>query len=83
MLYKILHWQTWNELTALIWAAEKGHTACARLLLELGADKEAKNIVRSKHKTFCHFSINCAFLYRSLLFIFTFGRVRFIVHMPK
>ena len=64
MLYNIL--QTWNELTALIWAAEKGHTACARLLLELGADKEAKNIVRSKHKTFCHFSINCAFLYRRL-----------------
>ncbi len=33
--------------TALIWAAEKGHADCARLLLDSGADKEAKDKVRA------------------------------------
>ena len=28
--------------TALMWAAEKGHADCARLLLDAGADKKAK-----------------------------------------
>ena len=32
--------------TALIVAAERGHTECARLLVEGGADKDAKNNVR-------------------------------------
>jgi ankyrin repeat protein len=32
--------------TALQSAAEKGHTDCVRLLLEAGADKETKDIVR-------------------------------------
>jgi hypothetical protein len=33
--------------TALIWAAEKGHADCARLLLDAGADKNAKTNVRA------------------------------------
>jgi ankyrin repeat protein len=32
--------------TALICAGLNGHVECARLLLEVGADKEAKNNVR-------------------------------------
>ena len=32
--------------TALMAAAEKGHTECVRLLLDSGADKEAKNNAR-------------------------------------
>ena len=31
---------------ALIWAAIEGHADCARLLLDAGADKEAKAKVR-------------------------------------
>ena len=33
-------------LTALICAAEYGHTSCARLLIDAGADKDAKDEVR-------------------------------------
>ena len=33
--------------TALIWAAENGRTECVRLLLEGGANKEAKQLVRA------------------------------------
>jgi hypothetical protein len=33
---------------ALIYAAEYGHTGCARLLIDAGADKEAKNNVRRR-----------------------------------
>ena len=36
-----------NGSTALIWAAEKGHSDCARLLLDAGADKNAKCNVRA------------------------------------
>ena len=32
--------------TALIWAAERNHTDCVRLLVEAGADMEVKNSVR-------------------------------------
>ncbi len=32
--------------TALIWAAQKGHTDCVRLLIDTGANKEAKESVR-------------------------------------
>ena len=34
------------ELTPLICAAEKGHADCVRLLLDAGADTEAKKMVR-------------------------------------
>ena len=34
------------KFTALMLAAEGGQTDCVRLLLDSGADKEAKNIVR-------------------------------------
>jgi ankyrin repeat protein len=36
-----------NGFTALICAAENGHADCARLLLDAGADKEVKNLVRA------------------------------------
>jgi ankyrin repeat protein len=32
--------------TVLIWAAANGHTDCVRLLIDAGADKEARNHVR-------------------------------------
>ena len=35
-----------RENTALICAAENGHSNCVRLLLDAGADKEAKDVVR-------------------------------------
>ncbi len=34
---------------ALIYAAESGHAECARLLIDAGADKDAKNDVRVGH----------------------------------
>ena len=33
--------------TALLWAAENGRMDCARLLLDAGADKNAKSNVRA------------------------------------
>ena len=38
---------TQDGQTALICAAREGHMNCARLLLDAGADKEAKNNVRA------------------------------------
>jgi ankyrin repeat protein len=32
--------------TALMWAAAKGHAECVRLLIDVGADKEAQCDVR-------------------------------------
>ena len=37
-----------HGMTALIWACYKGHADCARLLLDAGADKNAKNEVRAR-----------------------------------
>ncbi len=37
-----------NGRTALFYAAIKGHAECVRLLLDAGADKEAKNNVRGR-----------------------------------
>jgi hypothetical protein len=42
--------------TALIWAAWNGHADCVRLLINVGADKDAKSIVR--HRSLLYF---CAF----------------------
>ncbi len=43
------HWSggAQNGYTALICAAMNGHVDCARLLLDAGADKNAKNNVRA------------------------------------
>lgn len=35
-----------DGLTSLLYSVENGHTECVRLLVESGADKEAKNDVR-------------------------------------
>ncbi len=35
-----------NGWTALMWAAQNGHADCVRLLLDAGADKDAKTRVR-------------------------------------
>ena len=37
---------TQKGFTALICAAEKGHLECLKALLEAGADKDAKTLVR-------------------------------------
>ena len=37
------------ERTALMWAARNGHVESVLMLIELGAEKEAKNIVRVRH----------------------------------
>ena len=37
-----------NGETALIWAAERGHADCVRLLLDAGADKNVKTEVRAR-----------------------------------
>ena len=38
---------------ALICAAENGHADCTRLLLDAGADKEAKDVVRGRVRSAC------------------------------
>jgi ankyrin repeat protein len=38
--------RTQSGCTALIYAAANGHADCARLLLDAGADKNAKDVVR-------------------------------------
>ena len=47
MLPAMQHW-----CTALILAADKGHLDCVRLLVEVGADTEAQNIVRDTQSRF-------------------------------
>ena len=56
--------QTQGRATALIVAAERGHTECVRLLVEGGAEKDAKNSVRSLDLT--------RFLYSVLSFFVLF-----------
>ena len=36
-----------HDYTALMWAADKGHMECARLLLDAGANKDLKDEVRA------------------------------------
>jgi ankyrin repeat protein len=48
-----MHWRAQHGRTPLIWAAEKGHTDCARLLLDAGADTNAKGDVRARASFFC------------------------------
>ena len=46
----LTHTQT--GFTAVLYAAQKGHTDCLRALLEAGADKNAANLVRSERHLF-------------------------------
>jgi hypothetical protein len=56
--------------TALIFAAERGHVDCVRLLLEVGVNKEAKNRVRCLIIQFCEKCVLIIFIriYFMLLF---------------
>ncbi len=51
----IPHHISQDGYTALIWAAQCGHTDCVRLLVEAGADKQAMTTVRalSRHMFLC------------------------------
>ena len=42
----MLEFDSQDGWTALIWAAWNGHTECVRLLIDAGADKDAKDQVR-------------------------------------
>ena len=46
---RLAHMAAWsqNGHTALMCAAESGHVDCARLLLDAGADMNAKDVVRA------------------------------------
>ena len=46
LLSALCHFQTQYGCTAMIAAAHAGHTECVRLLLDAGADKNAKACVR-------------------------------------
>ncbi len=47
------HTHSQDGCTALLRAAESGHADCVRLLLDAGADKNAKNRVRVNTLSFC------------------------------
>ncbi len=46
MVRTLAYTRSQSEYTALMFAAARGHADCARLLLDAGADKNAKNEVR-------------------------------------
>jgi ankyrin repeat protein len=41
-----VHFKPQDGTTALMFAAQRGHAECVRILLQSGANKEAKNQVR-------------------------------------
>jgi hypothetical protein len=47
------------EMTALMRAAENGHADCLRLLIDAGADKEARNNVRRRSLLCCGAFLFC------------------------
>ena len=47
LILSLLREHAQDEMTALLWAAMEGHADCVRLLLDAGADKDAKNNVRN------------------------------------
>ena len=53
-----------NGFTALMWAAENGHTDCVGLLLAAGANREAKSNVR--RRSFFHLRLQNEFLVSAL-----------------
>jgi hypothetical protein len=55
--------QSQQRDTALIHASENYQTACLRLLVEAGADMDAKDNVRRINIIFCFFLIGCSCLF--------------------
>ena len=51
-----------NGLMGLIWAANKGHADCVRLLIDAGADKEAKSEVSARSLHIFHLCLLLYFL---------------------
>ncbi len=80
-----VHWAAHAQYgrTALIWAAAKGHADCVRLLLDAGADKEAKCKVRASAVARVGIASRCLvgfliFLHSYFSFVFfCFGESRF------
>ena len=71
--------------TALICATQSGHAECVRLLIDAGADKEAKDVVRvgrcfaDESSCFAQFS-TFFFLCTNCLFLFKLFHLRLCVH---
>ena len=64
-------WYSQFRFTALIRAAQAGHADCVRLLLDVGADKDAKEYVRAARIIvcvciLCHFLLMYVRMYRYL-----------------
>jgi hypothetical protein len=53
--------------TALMWAADRGHADCARLLIDAGADKEAKDDVR-RRPLLCWGTLSISVFFISIVF---------------
>jgi hypothetical protein len=57
---------TQNGSSSLMWAAACGHAVCVRLLLDAGADKEAKNNVRMQYSAS---AVECACVFEGMCFL--------------
>ena len=64
-----------NRFTALIYASDRGHADCVRLLLDAGADKNAKGPVRASRSL----RLAIVTMVSSLLCIFIHDLMRRIV----
>ena len=61
-----------NGWTALMRAAEHGRADCVRLLIDSGADKDAKDNVRRRFSLLTAFSQVFFFIYRTVCGTFSF-----------
>jgi ankyrin repeat protein len=55
------------EETALIWAAQEGQVDCVRLLLDAGADVEAKNKVFLSYQSIIELAASLSYIYSSYI----------------
>jgi hypothetical protein len=63
-----LHAETQDGFSALICAAQNGHSDCVRLLVEVGADKEAKKNVSYAA---CFISLECVWCSKLYAYLFS------------